>query len=170
MKKSVTFLAAAMVLGVAGCGDSGKREQPGGSATQSIGPDAKPGVTLSDGVLVMPAVKGNPGAAYFVLANGGDAAVSVAAVTIDGAGRTEMHETRGGSMTPLQDLALQPGETVRFERGGKHVMAFEIADTVKPGGTAELTLTFTGGDKISSPLKVETVGGAMTGMDHGDHD
>jgi periplasmic copper chaperone A len=170
MKKSAIFMAAAMALALAGCGGSGKQEEPGAAGTEQGAPDAKPGITVSNGVLVMPAVKGNPGAAYFILANGGDAIASVAAVSIAGVGRAEMHETRGGAMAPLPELALQPGETARFERGGKHVMAFEIADTVKPGGTAELTLTFAGGDKVSSPLKVETVGGAMAGMDHGDHD
>jgi periplasmic copper chaperone A len=170
MRTSATFLTVAMAIALAGCDDSGKQEQPAPSATEAAGPDAKPGITLSGGVLVLPAVKGNPGAAYFDLANGGDAPVSVEAAAIDGVGRAELHETKGGSMAPLQDSAVQPGETARFERGGKHVMAFDIADTVKQGGTAELTLTFAGGDKISSPLKIETVAGSMADMDHGGHD
>jgi periplasmic copper chaperone A len=170
MKRSMAFLTATIALALSGCGGSGKQEDPGAAMTEPAAPDAKPGISLSDGVLVMPAVKGNPGAAYFVLANGSDAIASVAAVTIAGVGRAEMHETRGGTMAPLPELAVQPGQDARFERGGKHVMAYEIADTIKPGGTAELTLTFAGGDKISAPLKVEAAGGDMAGMDHGDHD
>lgn len=170
MKTPAILLTAAALFTLAGCGGSDKREEPAPDMSASAAPDAKPGVTVSAGMLLLPAVKGNPGGAYFVLANGGDAPVTVAAVTIGGAGRAELHETKGGAMAPLENLALQPGETIRFERGGKHVMAFDIADTVKPGGTAEMTLTFAGGDKVSAPLKVETVGGAMAGMDHGDHD
>ena len=147
------------------------------AAATEAAPDAKPGITVSGGVLVLPAVKGNPGAAYFALGNGGPAVSTLAAVSIDGAGKAEMHETSRGSMAPFKDLAVKPGETVKFERGGKHVMVFDIADTVKPGGSAEMTLTFAGGDKVSAPLKVQSMsdavgGGDMAGMadmDHGSH-
>jgi copper(I)-binding protein len=127
-------------------------------------PDAKPGLSVSDGVLVLPAVKGNPGAAYFTLANGSDKAASLAAVSIDGATKAEMHETMGGSMAPLAALEVKADESVKFERGGKHVMVFELAPTVSAGGSVEMTLTFADGDKLSAPLKVEAVGGDIEHM------
>ena len=83
----------------------------------------------------------------------------LAAVFVEGAGKAEMHETKGGKMEPLNWAEIAPGATVTFERGGKHVMLFDLADTVKAGGTAEMTLTFSGGDKLSTPLRVETAGG-----------
>lgn len=132
-------------------------------------PDAKPGVTVEGGVLMLPVVKGRPGAAYFSLANGGDKPATLAAVAIDGAARAEMHETKGGSMAPLTALEIKPGETVKFERGGRHVMAFDVAETLKPGAAAEMTLTFADGDKVSAPLKVEAMASATGGTDHGDH-
>ena len=49
---------------------------------------------------------------------------------------------------------------VQFAPGGKHVMVFDLEDTVKAGGTTEMTLTFADGDKLSAPLKVETVTGS----------
>lgn len=170
-------ILSALVL--AGCqqNTTPEAEKTAASATEAA-PEAKPGITVSGGLLVLPAVKGNPGAAYFDLANGGAAASTVAAVSIDGAGKAEMHETSGGSMAPVADLAVKPGETVKFVRGGKHVMVFDIADRVKPGGTAEMTITFAGGDKISAPLKVQSMadalggdaaGSDMAGMDHGSH-
>lgn len=131
-------------------------------------PDAKPGITVDGGVLTLPVVKGNPGAAYFSIANGGGKPATLAAVTIAGADKAEMHETKGGSMEPLSSLEIKPGETVKFERGGKHVMAFGLGDAVKAGGTAEMTLTFADGDKVSAPLKVEAMGAAMPGMGHGE--
>lgn len=134
---------------------------PGAATSVAAGPEAKPGVSIADGVLVLPAVKGNPGVAYFALTNGSDQPTSLAAVFVDGAGKAEMHETKGGTMAPMSWAQVGAGETVRFERGGKHVMLFDLADTVKAGGTAEMTLTFSGGDKISSPLKIEAPGGAM---------
>lgn len=157
------------VLALAGCQQNKAPEASAtaAAAASEAAPDAKPGITVSNGVLVLPAVKGNPGAAYFDLSNGGPAASAVAAISIDGAGKAEMHETAGGSMAPLKELNVKPGETVKFARGGKHVMVFDIADTVKPGGTAEMTLTFAGGDKVSAPLKVQSMGDAMAGMDMG---
>lgn len=162
------LMLAALALGACQQGKA-----PEAEATAQSAPDAKPGISVSGGVLVLPAVKGNPGAAYFELANGGDKPSTLAAVSIDGAGKAEMHETLGGSMAPVKDLAVKPGETVKFERGGKHIMVFDIAEGVKSGGTAEMTLTFAGGDKVSAPLKVESMfdamGGDMAGMDHGSH-
>jgi len=162
--KSFLKLAPLALLALGGCGQADKAGEPAGQATQAA-PEAKPGFTVRDGVLILPVIAGRPGAAYFTLTNGGDAAGTLAAVTIEGVGKAEMHETKGGAMSPLGVVELKPGEAVKFERGGKHVMAFDIADTVKPGGTAELTLTFAGGDKVSTPLKVEAMGG--TAMEHG---
>jgi copper(I)-binding protein len=175
--------ALAAVLALAACQQNKAPEAAAiatasGAAATEAAPDAKPGITVSGGVLVLPAVKGNPGATYFDLGNGGTAASTLAAVSIDGAGKAEMHETSGGSMAPVKDLAVKPGETVKFARGGKHVMVFDIVDTLKPGATTEMTLTFAGGDKVSAPLKVQSMsdalggdmaGGDMAGMDHGSH-
>ncbi|MBV1687223.1 copper chaperone PCu(A)C [Novosphingobium sp. G106] len=170
-KPRATLVLAALSL--AACQQNKAPQAPAttAAAPNEAAPDAKPGITVSGGVLVLPAVKGNPGAAYFDLSNGGPAVSAVAAISIDGAGKAEMHETSGGSMAPLKELSVKPGETVKFARGGKHVMVFDIAETVKPGGTVEMTLTFAGGDKVSAPLKVQSVtdamSGDMAGMDPG---
>lgn len=134
--------------------------------TATANPDAKPGLSLSDGHLAMPAVMGNPAAAYFTLSNGGEKSATLAAVSIDAAESAEMHETTGGSMAPLKSLEIKGGESVRFEAGGKHVMAFGVKPDLSPGGTVEITLTFADGDKLSAPLKVDAPGSG--GMDHGD--
>ncbi len=143
------------------------------SEAASAAPAAKPGLALSGATLVLPAVSGNPGAVYFTLTNGSDKPATLAAVTIDGATKTEMHETRGGTMVPVTTLAIKPGETVKFERGSHHVMAFELAAKLAPGSTGEVTLTFADGDKLSAPLKIEAAGAAammeghdMKAMDH----
>ncbi|MCW1428440.1 copper chaperone PCu(A)C [Novosphingobium sp. JCM 18896] len=163
--KSPLFLAPLALLALSACGEANKpAAQPSDAAAM---PDAKPGITVADGMLSLPVVKGRPGAAYFAVTNGSAAAVTLAAVTIDGAAKAEMHETKGGTMAPLGMIELKPGESVRFERGGKHVMVFDLAETVKAGGTAEMTLTFAGGDKVSVPLKVESMSGAMDMEGHG---
>jgi len=134
-------------------------------------PEAKPGLAASDGALLLPVVKGNPGAAYFTLVNNGDKPATLAAIAIDGVGKAEMHETNGSTMAPVASLEVKPGETVRFERGGRHVMAFDLAPTLTAGSSVEMTLTFADGDKLSTLLKVKTMGGGEMNrgeMDHGD--
>lgn len=150
---------AAMAAAALSLGACQQQKQPDSETAGVAGPEAKPGLTVSDGVLVLPAVKGNPGVAYFALANASEAATSLAAVHVDGVGRTEMHETVGGRMASLNWAEVPAGETVRFERGGKHVMLFDLADSLAAGGTAEMTLTFSGGDKLSTPLRIEAAGG-----------
>ena len=115
---------------------------------------------MTDGVLILPAVAGRPGAAYFTVTNNGDKPTELAAVYVEGAAKAEIHETMGGKMQPLAKLALPVGATVKFERGGKHVMLFDLADTLTAGSSAEMTLTFADGDKLSAPLRIEGAGGA----------
>ena len=170
MKRLAPLFLAVSIAALSACG-----QQPAKDEAISTAPEAKPGLALSEGALVLPAVKGNPAGGYFTLVNNGDKAVTLAAVTVTGAARAEMHETTGESMAPLDSLEIKPGETVKFERGGKHVMAFELDPALTAGGTSEITLTFADGDKISAPLKLEAPGGAMhdmsdmEGMDHSEH-
>jgi copper(I)-binding protein len=135
-----------------------QQKQPDTPASEAA-PDAKPGLTVNDGVLMLPVIKGNPGVAYFTLANGSDKPARLAAVFVDGAGKAEMHETKGGTMAAVEDVEIAPGKSVRFERGGKHVMLFDLSDTLTAGATAEMTLAFADGDKLSTPLTVEAMGG-----------
>lgn len=141
----------ALGLSLAACRQTGspaEQESPG-----------KAELTVTGGRLVLPAVSGNPGAAYFTLANGTKDPASLAAVTVAGATKAEMHETSGSEMTPITTLNLGPGATVAFEPGGKHVMLFGVSKSLKAGDTAKITLTFSGGKEAVGELKVETVGG-----------
>ena len=170
MKRLAPLFLAVSLAALSACGQQPTKDDAGASA-----PDARPGLALSDATLVLPAVKGNPAGGYFTLVNNGDKPVTVAAVNVNGAARAEMHETKGGTMAPLASLEIKPGETVKFERGGKHVMAFELDPKLIAGDSSEITLTFADGDKISAPLKLEAPGGAMhdmgemEGMDHSEH-
>lgn len=155
-------LPLALSFALVGCGKSGD-EAPQQAA--SAAPEAKPGLAVSGGELVLPAVKGNPGAAYFTLTNSGSKPASLAAVSIDGAGKAEMHQTAGGSMTPLKSADVAPGATLAFARGGNHVMVFDLDPAIAAGGTAEMTLIFADGDKLSTSLAVKAAGD-MAGMDH----
>ena len=170
MKRLAPLIMALTLTTLSACG-----QQPASNEVTSPAPDAKPGLALSQGELVLPAVKGNPAGAYFTLTNNGDKPTTLAAVSISGSARAEMHDTSGGSMAPIASLEIKPGQTVKFERGGKHVMAFELDPALTPGSAGEITLTFADGDKVSAPLKLEAPGGGMdhgddmAGMDHSEH-
>jgi copper(I)-binding protein len=154
------FAPFAMIaaLALAGC-------QEKAATPIEANPDAKPGLRLTGGQLVLPAVRGNPGAAYFTLTNGG-AGTILAAVSVAGAEKTEMHETSGASMTPIEKLPIKSGQKVKFAHGAKHLMVFGIDSRIIAGSKAEITLTFADGDKLSAPLEVVAAG--EMAMDNGE--
>ena len=162
--KSALFTSAALIfsaLGLASCG-SGDPEKAAEPTEAS--PDAPSGVSIADGRLVLPAVKGNPGAVYFSITNNGAADIAIAGAFVDGAKSAMLHTTveTGGmsSMKEMSDLPVAKGATVKFDRGGNHIMAMELSDAVQPGDTAEVTLTFADGDKASFPATVLAAGDA----------
>lgn len=142
----------ALGLGLVAC------RQTGTPAEQEV--PGKADVTVTGGQLVLPAVAGNPGAAYFTLANGTKEPVSLAAVSVAGATKAEMHQTTADSMQPLTSLTLGPGATLAFERGGKHIMLFGVSKSLKAGDSAKLTMLFAGGKQVVGELKVEAAGGS----------
>lgn len=163
--------ASFALLGLSACGGAKDEE----NAAPTAAPEAKPGLAISEGTMTLPAVSGNPAGAFFTVENNGDASVSIAAIAIDGVGKTEIHETKGGQMKPVERVDVAAKSVVKFERGGLHVMGFDLDSKLKAGGTTEMTVTFSDGDKVSAPLKLEAMGAAMggmsgddmAGMDHG---
>lgn len=144
------------LLGLGACGEEAKQAAP----TATGAPEAKEGVVVTGGRLLLPVIAGNPGAAYFVLDNQGAATLSIAAIAIAGVGKTEVHQTMGGKMQPVELIDLEPKVAINFAQGALHVMAFAVDGTLMAGTTTEMTITFTNGDKISVPLKIEAIGAA----------
>ena len=121
---------------------------------------AQAGILVTGGRLVLPAVPGNPGAAYFTLVNQGHSAAILNSVVIDGAGQAEMHETAGNAMQPLPSLNIRGGGSAILAPGGKHVMVFALAPRLVAGTTTQVTLGFSDGSKLTAPLSIEAPGGA----------
>ncbi|WP_157080946.1 copper chaperone PCu(A)C [Novosphingobium naphthalenivorans] len=169
MKPFSTFAflcTAAAFATLAGC-QQAAAPSPEETASEAAGPDARPGIAASDGRLVLPVVAGRPAAIYFSVRNDGAAAATLAGVHVAGAGKAEMHKTEGGTMSPVDSVEIAPGTTIDFAPGGYHVMGFDLSDSLKTGETTELTLTFSDGDKVSMPLRIEKMGDDMRG--HDDH-
>lgn len=140
-------------------------DQP--AAAASSAPAGKPGVTVADARLVLPAVPGNPGAAYFALDNESKDTVAIASVALTGAGKTEIHTA---SMNMVDRAEAEPRTTLTFAPGKLHVMVYDVNADLKAGSETELTVTFTDGTKASVPAKIEGAGeaamGTMSGMEH----
>ncbi|GEM_PF-172247 len=148
--------SAGLVMSLAACAD--EAEAP----VEEAAGDCAPGISVTSGWLALPAVTGNPAAVYFTIANETDAQVSIRTATVLGAESAMLHETAEWSgEVDMQELFTQPvmaGETLEFEPGGKHVMAFGMGEGTEPGGETEVTLTFVGGDKCSFPVTAYPAG------------
>ncbi|WP_375383432.1 copper chaperone PCu(A)C [uncultured Sphingomonas sp.] len=110
----------------------------------------------------LPAVPGQPAAAYFTL-HGGPADATLIDVSTDVAIRSEMHETMRGMgggaagmtrMTPVPSVSVPARSTGRFAPGGRHVMFFGLDPSVKRGGAMTLTFTFGNGERIRQSAPV----------------
>lgn len=125
-------------------------------------PEGPEGVSVTNARLMLPAVKGNPAAVYFDIANSGAKDVMIRAAAVQGSDTAMLHKMGTWNLQPSMDEVMQQpvlaGETVKFEPGGLHVMTGALADTVVAGGSAEITLTFVGGDKLSFPAEVRAAG------------
>ena len=151
--------AATVTLG--GCKAA---DQPAPAASSA--PAGIPGVAIAGARLVLPAVPGNPGAAYFALDNKSKDTVAIVSVAITGAGKTEIHTAE---MNMVDRAEAEPRTTLTFAPGKLHVMVYDVNAALKAGSETELTVTFADGGKVSVLAKIEGAGaaamGGMAGMD-----
>ena len=122
----------------------------------------------------LPAVAGQPAAAYFTL-HGGPADATLIDVSTDVAIRAEMHETMKGigkgmgkgmgdgaggmtHMAPTPSVPVPAKSVDRFAPGGRHVMLFGLDPSVKRGGALALTFTFGNGERIQQTAPVVGAG------------
>ena len=77
-------------------------------------------------------VEGNPSVGYMDL-HGGRIEVDLVSVTSDDVIRMEMHETVEedgvAMMRPVKSINILPGETVKMEPGGKHLMIWGVSES-----------------------------------------
>ena len=158
--------AVLLTLGLAACG--GEAEQP-----VEANPEAPAGISVTDGRMNLPAVAGNPGAVYFTIRNDSDQQQMIMSAYVDGAESAMLHQTETWNLQPdmqeVLQLPIPAGESLVFEPGGTHVMAMGVDETLQPGGEAEVTLTFSGGDKVSFKAQLLAAGQeSADGMETGE--
>lgn len=122
-----------------------------------------PAVNVEDAVVRLPAVAGNPGAAYFTLRTN-RTPMRILGVSSPQIQRIELHESEmvNGRMRmgPLEDNSFTAEGVKVFEEGGSHAMLFGINPAVRAGGTVRVTFDFDNAPDVTLDVPVETAGGA----------
>lgn len=125
-------------------------------------PTGNPNIEVEDAWVRLPAVPGRPAAAYFHIRTD-VGATTLVRVESPQAARAEMHESMVGggmmTMTPLATVPIPADSGLTFEPGGRHVMLYDVAPRVKPGGTMQLRLVFAN-DPSPAVVDAKVVGAA----------
>jgi copper(I)-binding protein len=158
--KSAVSAPLALVLGalvLAGCES---KEAPA-AAEKAPAPE---GISITDARLVLPAVKGNPGAVYFTVHNDSAGAETIGGAEVKGAKSAMSHQsTMANGMSEMRamgQIAVPAKGMLAFEPGGLHVMAMDLDETLAKGGTTDVTLAFENGDKAVFPAEILAAGDA----------
>jgi copper(I)-binding protein len=159
--KIAVFAPLALLAGtlaLAGCNSQPK--QPAANARAN----APEGISVSDGRLVLPAVKGNPGAVYFTVHNDSADQKMIRHAAVKGARSAMIHTVTmfdsKADMEEMPQIAVPAHGQLVFEPGKLHVMAMELDDALAKGGTTDVTLEFAGGDKAEFPVEILAAGDA----------
>jgi len=127
-----------------------------------------PVVNVTDAVVRLPAVPGNPGAAYFTLRTN-KTPMRILGISSPQIQRIELHESemQGGRMRmgPLEDNSFGAEGVRVFEEGGAHAMLFNINPAVRAGGTVRIIFDFDNAPDVTMDVPVESAGG-MGGQAH----
>ncbi|WP_158678137.1 copper chaperone PCu(A)C [Pseudoalteromonas sp. T1lg23B] len=114
-------------------------------------------------------------AAYFSLMNHSEQTRILTKATISNIGRVEIHEhIHNDGMMRMQkrnELTISPHQTISFQPGGYHLMAFEPHKALTRGERLTLTLYFANGEQLESPITVVSLQEEMTkqGDSHSEH-
>ena len=149
----------AIALALTACGEAPTAPVPGETAGAT--PENAPGIALTDARVQLPIVSGRPGVAYFTVSQANGAPRKLVGVSVEMAGRAEMHTTQGDSMKPVSDVPLQPGSTIKFEPGGRHAMLFDLDPKLRFANQVDLTVTFDDGGKATVKAPVTTMAEQM---------
>lgn len=121
------------------------------------------GPKVVDAWVRLPAVAGQPAAAYFML-EGGKAPERLVKIESTLAARTEMHASMiaaGGIMTmaPLSGIDVPAHGRIAFAPGGNHAMLFALDKSIVPGTSVPLRFGFASGRTAEAEAKTVAAGG-----------
>jgi len=110
----------------------------------------------------LPAVAGQPAAAYFTI-HGGRSDKKLVRMESALAARTEMHASMKGmdgmaTMAPLDHVDVPAGGTVQFKPGANHAMLIGLDPAVKPGTAVPIRFGFSDGTTAEAEAKTVSAG------------
>lgn len=147
--------ALGLALAVAACG--GEAE-----VTETAPEGVVEGITIENARMVLAPVEGNPAAIYFDFSYSGPRAFALDRVAVEGADSAVMHQFGEYDfkvqMMEALPIPIKDGSKVEFKPGDYHVMAMGVSPDLKPGGTTEVTLTISGGDKHKFEAEIRAAG------------
>ncbi|WP_188085536.1 copper chaperone PCu(A)C [Pseudoalteromonas fuliginea] len=95
---------------------------------------------------------------YLTLINHSGTNATLTKATIDGLGRVEIHEHSHVDgmmkMQQIESVVIKAHESVSFQPGGYHLMAFEPLEPLKVGQERKLTLYFSDGNRLFTNAQV----------------
>src|SRR4051812_44005941 len=115
------------------------------------------------------------GGGYLTITNNGTTADRLVGGSSPIAERFEVHEmSMDGNvmrMRPVKDgLEIKPGQTVKLEPGGLHIMLVNLKQPIKEGERVKGTLTFEKAGSVDVEYAVVPVGASPGGKsEHSDH-
>jgi copper(I)-binding protein len=124
------------------------------------GHDAAP--TVTQAWVKLPAVPGQPAAAYFTV-TGGNGDEKLVRIETAMAKRTDMHSSmmdlrNMATMAPIAELDVPRGATVRFAPGGYHAMIYGLDPVIVPGTAVPLRFGFASGKTAEAEAKSVAAG------------
>ena len=100
-------------------------------------------------------------AAFMQLVNNGSQAVTIKDIHSDQAEKVEIHQSlQQGDRVRMQrvpSLSLAPGETIKLEPNGYHLMLIDLRSPLKEGGQVSLRLLYSDESVQSIKLPVRSV-------------
>ncbi len=139
----------------------------------AMGSAAMADVVGSDGWSRATAPGAKEAVGYLMLTNNGDEDRSLLKITSPVSDEVTIHRSSIDSqgmarMWPVAKLKLEPGETVKFEPNGLHVMFGDLKKGFKAGDKVPLTLQFDGHEQpFTVMLEVRPLVPDKPAMDHG---
>jgi copper(I)-binding protein len=124
------------------------------------GHDAEPKVTQA--WVKLPAVPGQPAAAYFTI-HGGSGNERLVRIETTLAKRTDMHSSmmdlrNMASMAPIAGIDVPRRATISFAPGGNHAMIYGLDPVVVPGTAVPLRFGFASGKTAEAEAKSVAAG------------
>ena len=132
-------------------------------AASAIGQDLGTGgeIRVSDTFARVNSPAAKVGSAYMTIVNLGDAADRLVGASGETAIRIEFHDIKENDdgvvrMVRIEGgVELPPGETVRFSRGGRHLMLMGLDRNLRDGDEFNITLMFENADPVELTVPVD---------------